>query len=116
MNREKLAEIMKERKRIDIETQGNWYDGIRMCRDQILKLVSEDVPGFLEYLKSDCNSEVFLYLSESLDDFVDHLKSQEIVDTFRELIRTKFQKEEQTYNISQDIREAVEIYGKGLVH
>lgn len=107
---------MKERKRILVECQENWGYGIDICCRETIAIIQEDLPGFIEYLKTECSSEDYLFITEWFDEFVSIIKSQELIDAFRETMTTRFSKENEKYNIDKDLQEAIDYFGKDFVH
>ena len=116
MDKKKFGEIMKERERIWKECQDNWGDGIDMCCNAAIKLIKEDLPGFITFLKTECSSRDYLYITEWFDEFVEQIKSQELIDAFRYTMENRFPNETAKYNIDQDLDEAIKYYGKGVIH
>lgn len=116
MNKHKFDEIMTERTRILKETQDNDYIGIDMCCSDMIKLIKEDIPGFISFLKTDCSSQEYLFITECFDEFVDQIKSQELIDAFRDTMVARFPEETQEYHIDKDLEEALKYYGDGSLH
>lgn len=116
MNRIKLREIMKERYRILIECEDNWGDGIDMCCRDTMAVISEDIPGFITFLKTECSSQDYLFITEWFDEIVEQIKSQELIDAFRETMEVRFPEETQKYHIDKDLEEALKYYGDGFLH
>lgn len=116
MNKSKYEKIMAERYRIMKETYDNDYIGIEMCCSDMISLIKEDTTGFISFLKTDCSSQDYLFITEWFEEFVSTIKSQELIDAFRETIKTRFMKENLKYNIEQDLNEAIEYCGNGIIH
>lgn len=116
MNRTKFSQIMKERTRIFDECQDNWGDGIEMCCKETIKVIKEDIPGFIDFLETDCSAQDYLFITDWFDEFVFEMQSQELVDAFRRTMQTRFLEENMKYNIEQDLDEAINYYGNGIIH
>ena len=116
MDKQKYLEIMKERNRICVECQDDWWDGIEKCCKDMMDVVKQDIPGFILFLKTECSSRDYLFITVWFDEFMENIGSQELVDAFRETMNSKFISENQEYNIKQDLDEAIEYYGGGRVH
>ena len=98
---------MYERKRIWKETQDNWYDGIIIWTNQLIGIIREDIPGFIKYLKEECSSEDFLYISDMFEEIFAAVTSHDLVAAFRDVLKTRFKMEDNQYNISKDLDEAI---------
>ena len=92
MDRISLSEILEERERIWTECEDNWAEGIERCAMNAVSVIN-DINGFFSYLKSDCTSKEFLYITDWFDELVDQKKSQELIDAFRETMKTRFLEE-----------------------
>ncbi len=116
MNKDQFNKIMQERARITKDSQDNDDVGIDMCCNAAIKLIKEDLPGFITFLKTECSSRDYLYITEWFDEFVEQIKSQKLIDAFRDTMKNRFPKETAKYNIDQDLDEAIKYYGKGVLH
>ena len=77
--------------------------------------VIKDINGFFSYLKSDCTSKEFLYITDWFDELVDQKISQELIDAFRETMKTRFLEETHKEHIEKDLEEAIKYYGNGFL-
>lgn len=98
MDVEKFRKVIKQRE----ETDDEWSYGVEQCWKQEIALITEDIPGTIEFLKNDCTAEEFSWLSEILDDIVEIAPSREFVQCYRNLM-DKFPVECVKYNIKGSI-------------
>lgn len=116
MDKIKFKNTMKERYRILTECEDNWGDGIDLCCKDAIAVIADDIPGFINYLKTECASQDYLFITEWLDEIVDAIKSQELIDAFRETMNFRFLEENQKYHIEQDLEDALKFYGDGTIY
>ena len=64
MIKEKLAEVLKERIRISVETQDNWDYGIERCWKEEIELLSHNINDTIAFFGNDCTAKEFSWLSE----------------------------------------------------
>lgn len=114
MDKSKYEEIMKERYWIRKYIEDNC--GLGKWCNALIKIIKEDIPGFIDFLKTECSSEDYLLITEYFDEFVQEIRSQELVDAFRETMHTRFAKENEKYHIDNDLAIALKYYGKGELH
>ena len=86
--------MLKELNETEIE-----YDyGIEMCWKEEVKILSEDIPSTIEYLKNECTADEFVWISEIIDDLAEKTKSRELVECYKSLM-AKFPEEAKRYHV-----------------
>ena len=105
MNIEKFREVLKERIRISKETQDNWDYGIEQCWLKLVEILSEDIDGTIEYLRSDCTADEFIWISEIFEEIAEKTKSREFISTLYHLAE-KYSEEIKKYNVLNVIQYA----------
>lgn len=111
MNITKFREVIKKR----TECHSEYYDGIEECWEEEIKILSEDVPSTIDFLKNECTASEYSWISEVIDDLAGITKSKELVNCYKELM-TKFPEECETYNIAGCIQFAEEALGGGVTN
>lgn len=99
MNIEAFRDVLKERRRIMIETQDEWDYGIEQCWEQMVQILTEDIPSSIEYLKNECTADEYSWISEVLDDIAEQTGSVEFIACYREQME-RFPEESEKYNIA----------------
>jgi len=113
MNIEKFKEIIKERKRISIETQDEWDYGIEQCWKQEIEIMSEDILGAITYLQNECTKDEFVYLSEVIIDIVERTHNANFLESYK-LLAERYSEESVNYYIADIIKDAeIVVYGGG---
>ena len=94
MDVQKFREVLKKLDETEIE-----YDyGIEMCWKEEVKILSEDIPSTIEYLKNECTADEFVWISEIIDDLAEKTKSRELVECYKSLM-AKFPEEAKRYHV-----------------
>lgn len=114
MDKSKYEEIMKERYWIRKYIEDNY--GLGEWCNELIEIIKEDIPGFIDFLKTECSSKDFLFITDWFEEFVQEIRSQELVDAFRETLHTRFAKENEEYHIERELDMAIEDYGNGELH
>ena len=99
MNIEKFREVIARRIYVEEISCGEWVDGIEECLEKEIEILSEDIPTTIEFLKTECTADEYIWISEVIDDVIDKIPSKELVKCYK-LLMIKFPNEYQTYNIS----------------
>jgi hypothetical protein len=115
MNIELFREIIERREYVEEISHGEWADGIEDCWKQEISVLSEDVPGTIAFLKSECTASEYSWMSEVIDDLVAKTQSRELVEVYKSLM-TKFPEECETYNIAGSVQFAEEALDNGESH
>ena len=107
MKTEVFREIIEQREYVEEISCGEWADGIEECRKQEISILSEDIPGTIAFLKTECTASEYSWISEVIDDLAAYTQSRELIETYKSLM-AKFPEECRTYNISEIIQFAEE--------
>jgi len=107
MKTEVFREIIKQREYVEEISCGEWADGIEECRKQEISILSEDIPGTIIFLKTECTASEYSWISEIIDDLAAQTQSRELIETYKSLM-TKFPEECMIYNIAEIIQFAEE--------
>ncbi|MCF0247673.1 MAG: hypothetical protein HUJ86_03605 [Synergistes sp.] len=110
MNVELFRKIIARREYVGKISHEEWFDGIEECWKKEIAVLSEDVRGTIEFLKTDCTASEYSWISEVIEDLAAQTQSRELVDTYKSLM-AKFPEECETYNIEGSIRFAEEELG-----
>lgn len=86
MMREELADILKERIRISVETQDNWDYGIEQCWQKEIELLSRNMDDTILFLENDCGDEEFLWLSEVFEEVAKRTQNRAFVDCLNRIV------------------------------
>lgn len=105
MNVEKFREIIKEREHVDEISHGEWQEGIEACWKKEIEILTEDIPGSIEFLKNECTANEFGWISEIIDDLAEITQSRELVACYKALM-SKFPEECENANIAGSIQYA----------
>ena len=103
MNIELFREIIARREYVEEISHGEWADGIEECWKREIEVLSDDVPGAIVFLKTQCTATEYSWISEIIEDLAALTQSEELVETYRSLL-TKFPEEGETYNIIDSIQ------------
>ncbi len=98
----KFKELIKELKNICRDTQGEWDYGINLVNTKLVNLIDEDINGAIDYIKTDCTGDEFIWLSEFFEEVIEKTLSQDYIDTLR-IIAKKYPEEDKKYKISAEI-------------
>ena len=104
---ELFREIIKQREYVEEISCGEWADGIEECWRQEISILSEDVPGTIIFLKTECTASEYSWISEIIDDLAAQTQSRELIETYKSLM-AKFPEECMIYNIAEIIQFAEE--------
>ena len=104
---ELFREIIKQREYVEEISCGEWADGIEECWRQEISILSEDIPGTIIFLKTECTASEYSWISEIIDDLAAQTQSRELIETYKSLM-AKFPEECRTYNIAEIIQFAEE--------
>ena len=74
---------------------------------EMVKLMTQDIPTTINFLKNDCTEEQFIWLSEIFDEIIAQTKSTELVETLLKIC-DKFPEADKQYNIHYFIESAAE--------
>lgn len=78
-----LTEILKERKRIAIETDDNWDYGIEQCWKRYLQILTENLDKTFVYFQNECTNEELYYLAEIFEELAEETQSRELINVLR---------------------------------
>ena len=101
MTTEEIRKTIKKRSTINNE----WDYGIQQRRDDILKVLSENLNETINFIENNCTAEEFSWLSEIFNEIIDIFPSKIIIETLRKTAK-KFPIEVEKYNINYFINEA----------
>lgn len=107
MKTEVFRKIIKQREYVEEISCGEWADGIEECCKQEISILSEDIPGAIAFLKTECTASEYSWISEIIDDLAARTQSRELIETYKSLM-AKFPEECRTYNIAEIIQFAEE--------
>lgn len=107
MNVQAFRAALTERIRIGNETQGEWTWGIEQCWNKEVEILTEDMPGLLDFMKYECTQDEFSWISEIFEEIVEKTRSAEFVAVLWKLTE-KFPEETEKYNIRFSIQCAEE--------
>ncbi len=105
MNIEELRRVIEKRNRISTETQDEWDYGIEQCREEEIRILSEDIPSTIVFLQSECTADEYSWISEIIDDLAEVTLSRELVACYKAL-SGKFPEECAKYNILKCVEHA----------
>ncbi len=74
-----IKDILVERKRIFEETQDNWDDGIQMCWDKLIAILTKDINEGICVLENECGPEEIYWISETFEDIASKTQSKEFI-------------------------------------
>lgn len=98
---EKFKEIIKELKSINPNDDFKHEELL----DKEINIVTEDMNETINYLKTNCTAEEYVWLSEIFIDIVEKSPSREFIDELYNLAK-KYPEETKEYNIMSFIKEA----------
>lgn len=98
MNKEAFKEVIKRRVYAEEISCGEWDEEIEKCWKIETDILSEDIPGTIEYLQNECTDDEYSWISEVLQEVVLKTMSSELVECYKSLM-AKFPEECETYNI-----------------
>lgn len=78
-----IAEVLKERIRISIETQDNWDYGIEQCKEKCIDILSKDLNESFKYILDESSDEEFYWLSEIFEEFAGKTQSRKFIEVLR---------------------------------
>ena len=81
MDVQRFKDVIQKRDNTDDE-----YDyGVDACDKEEIKILSEDVPSTIAYLKNECTADEFAWICEIIDDLAVKTRSREIVEAYKDL-------------------------------
>ena len=80
---EELEIVLKERKRIAIETEDEWDYGIEKCWDQEKEILLRDISKTIEFIETECDDETFCWIGEVFEDVAEITQSKEFVTAIK---------------------------------
>lgn len=98
MNKGEFKNIIKRLTYVNDISQSNWQAGIEECWEQEINILTEDINGTINYLKTECTAEEYSWIAEVLDDIIEITQSKELLQTYIDLMN-KFPEECKKYNI-----------------
>lgn len=109
MNIQEFKTVIKDRDRIENETQGAWYAGIEQCHKKLVDIITQDFSSSINYLKNECTADEFSWLSEVFNEIVEKEPSMEFINALKHLEK-KYPEETETYNLHSFIEEAENLF------
>lgn len=103
MNVELFREIITRREYVEKISHGEWADGIEECWKREIKVLSDDVPGTIVFLKTQCTAAEYSWISEIIEELAAMTQNKELVEVYKSLL-SKFPEESEMYNIADSIR------------
>lgn len=94
MDVQKFKEVIRRRK----ETHDEYDYGVEMCNKEEIKVLTEDIPSTIEYLKNDCTADEFVWISEIIDDLAEKTRNRELMECYKSLMG-KFPEESKRYHV-----------------
>lgn len=80
MNKKELREVIEKVMFLHPE---NDYEHEK-CWEREVQLVTEDMPGALDFIMNECTDEEFIFLGEIFDEIARKSQSREFIDTIKE--------------------------------
>ena len=108
MDIKKFREVIVQHIYVDEISDGEWDEELDRCRAEEVKLLTEDMPSTLEFLKNECTADEYSWISESLDEIADTPHGAEFIECYKSLL-DKFPEEDEKYNISGVLKCAEDI-------
>ena len=115
MNVELFREIIKRREYVEEISRGEWAEGIEECWKQEILVLSEDIPGTIAFLKSECTASEYSWISEVIEELIAQTQSKDLIETYKSEM-VKFPEECEIYNIAGSIQFAEETLKAGDAH
>lgn len=112
MDIKKFRETIKQRIYVAKISQDEWTYGIEECWKKEVEILSEDVPGTIQFLNTECTADEYSWISEILEELIEKTQSKELLDCYS-AIMSKFSEECKKYNIKGSIQYAEEMLLKG---
>lgn len=94
----KFREIIKNISSLD----PNAYSEIEKCWKSEVSILSEDIPGTINFLNSECTEDEYAWISEIIDDLIATTQSKDLLECYKQLM-VKFPDACSTYNIAYTI-------------
>lgn len=94
MNIQLFKQIIHERENTDDE----WYTRVEELQEQLIDVLSEDIAGTNEYLRTECTADEFSWISEVFDEIAEKTQSKEFIAALRFLAQ-RYPEETKMYNI-----------------
>lgn len=88
-----IASVLKERKRIAVETQDNWDYGIEQCHRKCIDVFAENITASIDFFLCDCTIEDFYWLSETFEGIAEKTQSREIIAAWRSRLNAVHQED-----------------------
>lgn len=98
MNIGQFREVIKKREKCHNE----WSYGIEQCWQEEIRILAEDIPSTIEYLKHECTADEFSWISEIIEDLASKTQNRELVECYISL-KDKFPDEYRICNIAESI-------------
>ena len=102
---EELKIVLEERKRIAIETEDEWDDGIEKCLDQEKEILLRDISKTIKFIETECDDETFYWIGEVFEDVAEITRSKEFVVAIKKRAE-KVVDDEERRSVEVDIRDA----------
>ena len=99
MNVDLFRKIIARREYVEEISHGEWAEGIEECWKREVSVLSEDIPGTIAFLKSECTASEYSWISEVIDDLAAQTQSRELVEAYKSMME-KFPEECEIYNIA----------------
>ncbi len=75
--------VIKERKRIDVTTKGEWTDAIEKCWQKETEILSRDIEKTIDFIENKCSNDTFCWISEVFDDVAAITQSPKFIDAIK---------------------------------
>lgn len=79
INVNEIKKVLVERKRIFDETQDNWDDGIQMCWDKLIAILTKNINESIRFLEHECSPDDIYWVSEVFDDIARKTQSKDFI-------------------------------------
>ena len=84
-------------------TNDEWDYGVEKCRNEEIRILTQDVNETIYFLDHDCTATEFSWISEIFDELVEITKSHALVECFYR-VAAKFPDESVKYHIIEQIK------------
>ncbi len=76
---EEIRKILAERKRIYFETEDFWDDGIEICWNNLVAILTQDIGECIQFLETEATADEIYWISEVFEDIAAKTHSQEFI-------------------------------------
>lgn len=80
----------------------NAYSEIEKCWQSEVAILSEDIPGTIDFLNNECTEDEYAWISEIIDDLIATTQNADLLECYKKLM-TKYPDACSTYNIAYTV-------------